>query len=121
MKKTKFCASVMVMVLFQSDAFHGTGIQELSIRGCGLTNLSQGAFAGLERTLQLLDLEANNLTEFPHHMLHEFYLLHTLTLRENKLSPISLDGTLKDFQYSIYRLDLSGPEMGVTSLQDLHR
>jgi hypothetical protein len=96
-------------------------MQDLSIRGCGLSNLSQGAFAGLERTLQLLDLGANNLTEFPYHVVHGFDFLHTLILRENKLSPISLDGTLKDFQYSIYRLDLSGPEMGVTSLQDLHR
>jgi len=107
--------------LFQSDAFRDAKIRELSVQGCGLTNLSQAAFAGLEATLQLLDLGANNLTDFPHHLFHEFDFLHTLTLWDNKLPPISLTDTLRGFQYSLHHLDLNGPEMGITSLQDLHR
>jgi hypothetical protein len=109
------------LTLFQSDAFQGARVRELSIRGCGLTNLSEGAFAGLEATLQLLDLGANNLTDFLHHLFNDFDFLRTLTLQGNRLPPISSADTLKGFQYSLYRLDLSGPEMGIASFQDLRR
>ena len=110
-----------ILAQFQADAFSNTGIQELSIQGCGLTNLSQGAFAGLEKSLQLLDLGANNLTDFPHHLFHAFNFLHILTLRGNKLSPFSPEYSLQDFQASLNFLDISGSDMGITSLQGLYR
>jgi len=75
----------------------------------------------MQKSLQLLDLGANNLTDFPHHLFHEFNFLQTLTLRENKLSPFSPAYDLQDFQASLNFLDISGPDMGITSLQDLHR
>ena len=106
---------------FQNDAFRDARIRELSLRSCGLAELSQGAFGGLEPTLQLLDLSANNLTDFPKHLFHEFDFLRTLNLRDNKLPPINPSDTLNGFQYSVYRLDMSGLKMGVSSLQDLRR
>ncbi|XP_069668870.1 chaoptin isoform X2 [Periplaneta americana] len=109
------------LVSIQSDAFRDSRIRELSLRGCRLSDLSTAAFAGLEATLQWLDLGTNNLTDFPRHLFHEFDFLRTLTLKENKVPPISPADSLNGFQYSIYRLDVSGPEMGVTSLQDLRR
>jgi hypothetical protein len=54
-------------------------------------------------------------------LFYDFDFLRTLTLQGNRLPPINSADTLKGFQYSIYRLDLSGPEMGVTPLQDLRR
>ncbi|PSN49296.1 Chaoptin [Blattella germanica] len=106
-------------ILNRTDAFKEARMRELSLRSCGLTELSQGAFGGLEPTLQSLDLSANNLTDFPRHLFHEFDFLRTLTLRDNKLPSISPADTHNGFQYSVYRLDMSGPKMGITSLQDL--
>ncbi|XP_049797448.1 chaoptin [Schistocerca nitens] len=109
------------LVLVQGDAFRDAKIRELSLRDCGLSELSARAFSGLEATLQALDLSANNLTELPQQLFHEFDFLRTLSLRDNSISQVRPAETLTGFQYSLYRLDLTGRDMGITAIQDLRR
>ncbi|XP_062533586.1 chaoptin-like, partial [Armigeres subalbatus] len=47
----------------EDNAFRQAKIRDLYIRHCGLDFISTGAFAGLESSLQLLDLSGNNLTQ----------------------------------------------------------
>ncbi|XP_063227150.1 chaoptin [Bacillus rossius redtenbacheri] len=108
--------------MIEADAFRDARIRELSLRDCGVTVLSPGAFGGLEASLQQLDLYGNNLTALPHALFREFDFLKTLSLGENHLPDGALPGdSLSGFQYSLYRLDVSGRDMGVASLQDLRR
>nr|CAD7393869.1 unnamed protein product [Timema cristinae] len=104
-----------------ADAFRDARIRELSLRDCGVTALSPGAFSGLEPSLQLLDLAGNNLTVLPNHLFHDFDFLRTLYLAENRVAGVNPGDALNGFQYSLYRLDLSGRQMGVTALHDLRR
>ncbi|KAJ8882254.1 hypothetical protein PR048_018742 [Dryococelus australis] len=115
------CESIVCVVATQADAFRDARIRELSLRDCGVTALSPGAFSGLEASLQQLDMYGNNLTVMPHTLFHEFDFLKTLVLGENQLPGVLPGDSLSGFQYSLYRLDVSGRNMGVVSLQDLRR
>ncbi|CAG2065425.1 unnamed protein product [Timema podura] len=70
---------------------------------------------------KLLDLAGNNLTVLPNHLFHDFDFLRTLYLAENRVAGVNPGDALNGFQYSLYRLDLSGRQMGVTALHDLRR
>lgn len=105
----------------QGDAFRDAKIRELSLRDCGLSELSARAFSGLEASLQFLDLSSNNLTELPQQLFHEFDFLRTLSMKDNSIADVRPAETLTGFQYSLYRLDLTGRKMGVTSIQDIRR
>nr|CAD7195691.1 unnamed protein product [Timema douglasi] len=109
------------LFMVEADAFRDARIRELSLRDCGVTALSPGAFSGLEPSLQLLDLAGNNLTVLPNHLFHDFDFLRTLYLAENRVAGVNPGDALNGFQYSLYRLDLSGRQMGVTALHDLRR
>ncbi|RZF46767.1 hypothetical protein LSTR_LSTR002630 [Laodelphax striatellus] len=112
------------LALIQTDAFRDARIRELSLVDCGLQELSPSAFSGLEPTLQFLDLSGNNLTVLPPHLLTEFDFLRTLYVRDNVLYslPAPSDNRADSgFQYSLYRLDLSGRSNSPTSLQSLRR
>ncbi|XP_067012092.2 chaoptin [Anabrus simplex] len=106
----------------QVDAFRDARIRELSLRDCGLSELSPGAFNGLEGSLQWLDLSANNLTEMPHHLFQQFDSLRTVYLHDNviaqSLKPMD---NMNGFQRSLFRLDLSGKDMSIVNIQDLRR
>lgn len=53
-------------------AFESARIRELYIRHCGLSFISPASFDGLGKTLQILDISGNNLTELPKEFLKGF-------------------------------------------------
>lgn len=110
------------LALVQTDAFRDARIRELSLVDCGLQDLSPSAFSGLEPTLQLLDLSGNNLTTLPPHLLQEFDFLRTLYVKDNALISLApSDENSSGYQYSLYRLDISGRTNAPTNLQSLRR
>lgn len=70
---------------FQEDAFRNAKIKTLSLRDCSISELSPASFAGLENSLQSLDLSENNLTMISKFMLNKLDSLRFLNLRENKV------------------------------------
>lgn len=78
------------MYIFQEDAFRNAKIKTLSLRDCELIDLSPAAFAGLENSLQSLDLSENNLTMVSKFMLNKLDALRFLNLKENKVSMLLL-------------------------------
>lgn len=78
----------------QEDAFRQAKIRSLSLKDCGLTEISPVAFQGIENTLQYLDLSANNLTDLPRTIFYQFDSLRFLSLRENEVNNLN-------FQYFV--------------------
>ncbi|GLG93927.1 Chaoptin [Gryllus bimaculatus] len=135
----------------QVDAFRDAHVRELSFRGCGLADASAGAFSGLEGSLAWLDLSANNLTRLAAPLLERFGALRTLLLADNRAPGLRAlagpemggdpgrasalpggagagggagrpgDAKPPPPRSSVFRIDLSGPEMGVVDLQELNR
>jgi Leucine-rich repeat (LRR) protein len=96
-------------------------MRELYLRSCGLREISPLAFSGLENYLEVLDLSGNQITQLPDELFHRLELLKTLSLRDNALLKIDAAQLLNGFQFSLYKLDLSGSENGVVSIQHLRR
>ncbi|CAF4906675.1 unnamed protein product [Pieris macdunnoughi] len=114
----------------REDAFRNAKIRSLSLRDCGVTELSPASFAGLENTLQNLDLSENNLTMISKFMLNKLDSLRFLNLRENKVdtnllstgNPSDFSVTsVNNFQYKLFYLDISGSSPIEMSLQDIRR
>lgn len=88
------------MSVFQDGAFQNTKIRELYLVDCGIYNVSQEAFKGLEASLHTLDVSNNNITEFPVRKLQQnFNMLMKLGLRDNKIKhlfPIHIDVPVKN-------------------------
>ncbi|XP_077286802.1 leucine rich repeat containing G protein-coupled receptor chaoptin [Arctopsyche grandis] len=105
----------------REDAFRQAKIRSLSLKECGLTEISPVAFQGIENTLQYLDLSANNLTDLPRTIFYQFDSLRFLSLRENEVHNTVPSESLSGFKYALYTLDVSGSRNGITSLQDLRR
>ncbi|XP_063392648.1 chaoptin isoform X1 [Cydia fagiglandana] len=114
----------------REDAFRNAKIRTLSLRDCGITELSPAAFAGLENSLQNLDLAENNLTMISKFMLNKLDALRFLNLKENKVD-INLIATntpsefsqanFNNFQYKLFYLDVSGASSIEMSIQDVRR
>ncbi|XP_026333455.1 chaoptin isoform X2 [Hyposmocoma kahamanoa] len=120
------------MFYIREDAFRNAKIKTLSLRDCSLTDLSPAAFAGLENSLQSLDLSENNLTIVSKFMLNKLDLLRFLNLKENRIDISHLVSTtpseylstsqhLTNFQYKLFSLDLSGASSIEMSLQDVRK
>ncbi|XP_061383908.1 chaoptin isoform X2 [Danaus plexippus] len=114
----------------REDAFRNAKIKTLSLRDCGVTDLSPASFAGLENTLQSLDLSENNLTMISKFMLNKLDSLRFLNLRENKVDTNLLatnnpseysTPSINNFQYKLFFLDISGSSSLEISLQDVRR
>ncbi|KAL4716304.1 hypothetical protein ACJJTC_014784 [Scirpophaga incertulas] len=115
----------------REDAFRHAKIKSLSLRGCGITELSPAAFAGLENSLQSLDISENNLTMISRFMLNKLDSLRFLNLKENKVdinllatntAPADYSmNTFNNFQYKLFSLDVSGDNSIEMSLQDVRR
>ncbi|XP_047532172.1 chaoptin isoform X2 [Vanessa atalanta] len=115
----------------REDAFRNAKIKTLSLRDCGVTELSPASFAGLENSLQNLDLSENNLTMISKFMLNKLDSLRFLNLRENKVdtnllatnnpSEYSTTPSVNNFQYKLFYLDISGSSSLEMSLQDVRR
>lgn len=114
----------------REDAFRNAKIRSLSLKDCDITELSPASFAGLENTLQNLDLSENNLTMISKFMLNKLDSLRFLNLRENKVD-INLLTTntpsefqqpsFNNFQYKLFSLDISGANSIEMSIQDVRR
>ncbi|XP_045449309.1 chaoptin [Melitaea cinxia] len=114
----------------REDAFRNAKIKTLSLRDCGVTELSPASFAGLENCLQSLDLSENNLTMISKFMLNKLDSLRFLNLRENKVDTNLLatnnpseysTPSGNNFQYKLFYLDISGSSSLEMSLQDVRR
>ncbi|XP_023941108.2 chaoptin isoform X5 [Bicyclus anynana] len=115
----------------REDAFRNAKIKSLSLRDCGISDLSPASFAGLENSLQSLDLSENNLTMISKFMLNKLDSLRFLNLRENKVDTNLLatnnppdqfqSPAVNNFQYKLFFLDISGSSSLEMSLQDVRR
>ncbi|CAH2040712.1 unnamed protein product, partial [Iphiclides podalirius] len=114
----------------REDAFRNAKIKSLSLRDCSISDLSPASFAGLENSLQSLDLSENNLTMLSKFMLNKLDSLRLLNLRENKVdtnllttnNPSEFTPTsFSNFQYKLFFLDISGSSSLETSLQDIRK
>nr|XP_012137075.1 PREDICTED: chaoptin isoform X3 [Megachile rotundata] len=109
------------LTMIEEGAFRDSRIRELYFCDCHLMEVSSPDFAGLESSLELLDLSGNNITTLPSPVFQEYDFLRTLIFRENKIQTFSPAEVFNGFQYSLYNLDLSGKENSVVSLQDLRQ
>ncbi|XP_038217334.1 chaoptin isoform X2 [Zerene cesonia] len=114
----------------REDAFRNAKIRSLSLRDCSISELSPASFAGLENSLQNLDLSENNITMISKFMLNKLDSLRFLNLRENKIdsnllatgNPSDFSVTsVNNFQYKLFYLDISGSSPIEMSLQDIRR
>ncbi|EZA58102.1 Chaoptin [Ooceraea biroi] len=109
------------LTIIEEGAFRNSRIRELYLDDCDLLEIDSANLAGLESSLELLDVSGNNLTTLPHRLFQEFDFLRTLIFRENRIDTFSPTEVFNGFQYSLYHLDLSGKQNGIISLQDLRQ
>ncbi|CAK9809946.1 chp [Anthophora quadrimaculata] len=109
------------LTMIEEGTFRDSRIRELYFSDCDLMEVGSPDFAGLESSLELLDLSGNNITMLPSPIFQEYDFLRTLIFRENKIQTFSPAEVFNGFQYSLYNLDLSGKENSVINLQDLRQ
>lgn len=71
--------------IISDNAFQSARIRELYIRHCRLDFIEPSAFAGLESSLQTLDMSGNNITTLPEKLFSSFDLLGVVNVKDNKL------------------------------------
>lgn len=79
------------------------------------------AFEGLENYLELLDLSENSISMIPKDVFHQFKYLRVLSIRDNMVQRFNPTEVFNGFQFTLHKLDLSGPQNDPVSLQDLRR
>ncbi|CAL1688585.1 unnamed protein product [Lasius platythorax] len=109
------------LTMIEEGTFRDSRIRELHFSDCDLLEINSANLAGLESTLELLDVSGNNITTLPNRLFQDFDFLHTLIFRENRINTFSPTEIFNGFQYSLYNLDLSGKQNGMISLQDLRQ
>ncbi|XP_051160683.1 chaoptin isoform X1 [Leptopilina boulardi] len=114
------------ITVVEEGAFRDSRIHELYFTDCDLLEVNSENFAGLESSLELLDLSGNNITELPPHLFQEFDFLRTLIFRENNIDSFApatnnVSEVFNGFQYSLYNLDLSGKKNSMVALQNLRQ
>lgn len=108
--------------IVSDNAFQPARIRELYIRHCRLDFIEPSAFAGLESSLQVLDISGNNITTLPEKLFTSFDFLGHVNVKDNKISSIfPKTGAHVAFQSDLYQLDVSGDRNGPTNLQDVKR
>ncbi|XP_018322079.2 chaoptin [Agrilus planipennis] len=105
----------------EQNAFRPAKIKELYMRGCEINEISPLAFDGLENSLHVLDLSGNNITALHHEIFHRFDVLRTVSLKDNLITDFNPVETFNGFQYTLYKLDISGTKNALISIQDLRR
>ncbi|XP_037026425.1 chaoptin isoform X1 [Bradysia coprophila] len=103
------------------EAFRPARITELYIRHCSLQYISPLAFEGLGNSLQILDISANNISSLPENLFDNFDVFRVLNLKDNRLKALNPADAFNGFQYTLLKLDMSGEQNPVTSLQELRR
>lgn len=109
------------LTMIEEGTFRDSRIRELYFSDCDLLEINSANLAGLESTLELLDVSGNNITVLSNRLFQDFDFLHTLIFRENRINTFSPTEIFNSFQYSLYNLDLSGKQNSVVSLQDLRQ
>lgn len=108
--------------IISDNAFQSARIRELYIRHCRLDFIEPSAFAGLESSLQVLDISGNNITTLPDKLFNSFDFLGHINVKDNKISSIFPQGVgFASFQSDLFQLDLSGDRNGPTNLQDIKK
>ncbi|KAJ1520527.1 hypothetical protein ONE63_003648 [Megalurothrips usitatus] len=102
----------------QEKAFREAHIRELWIRDCRLTYIHPDAMAGLEGYLQVLHLQANNLTQLPAQILARLDQLRELNVRDNQLPDLDADVLFQAFRDRVQRVDVGGRKNGAVGLQE---
>lgn len=94
--------------IIQSRAFESlTNLHMLNLKGAGLSNLSIDAFAGLESTIQTLDLSDNQLQRIPTEEINSLVKLEELSIGQNQFQVIAA-GAFNGLG-KLRRIDISGP------------
>ncbi|XP_065076627.1 chaoptin-like isoform X2 [Ochlerotatus camptorhynchus] len=101
------------------NAFRQAKIRELYIRHCGLDFISPDAFAGLETSLQVLDLSGNNLTHLADDLFHDFDYLRFLNLKDNVIKQFDQRNTSPFAGLNLYKLDTTGNQNQPFTLKEL--
>lgn len=100
------------------SAFQSARIRELYIRHCKLDFIEPSAFAGLESSLQVLDMSGNNITTLPEKVLRLDFL-SLLNVKDNLIRSVLPQSA--GFTSDVQRLDVSGEKMDAYNLQELRR
>ena len=70
----------------EDHAFLDVGVKELDFHNCHIGNLNPGAFRGLERILESLDLSSNRLSFLPTNVFEDFDMIRKLSVSNNMLA-----------------------------------
>ncbi|CAH1127122.1 unnamed protein product [Ceutorhynchus assimilis] len=105
----------------EDNAFRQARIRELYLRSCGITHVDPAAFAGLENVLEVLDLSGNNISLLPTDVFQRFQYIKALMLKDNMVTNWNIMDTMNGFQFSLYKLDLSGVDNALVNMQNLRR
>lgn len=70
----------------KEGTFGDSRIRELYLSDCDLLEINSANLAGLESSLELLDVSGNNITALPNRLFQEFDFLRTLVFRENRIN-----------------------------------
>ena len=102
----------------ENNAFLGTGMRELDLHNCHISKVKPGAFRGLERSLESLDLSSNRLSILPASVFEDFDSIKKLTLSDNMLA-ISPNISFSGFRYTIEDLELQGDHMRYVPMREM--
>lgn len=98
-------------------AFAQTAIKHLDVSNGFVDALLPASFQGLEKSLEVLDLSANRLSELPEDVFLGFDNIHRLRLNDNMLN-LSPNVTFNGFRYKIKDLELQGEDMRYVPLEE---
>jgi len=104
--------------IIRAGAFLDTRVRSLNFRNCKLKDVQSGAFRGLERSLEVLDMGSNHLSILSPSLLDDFDNIKQLRLGNNMLA-LRPNNTFSSFKYSIEELELSGEHMQYVPMREL--
>lgn len=102
----------------QDNAFLETRIRELDLHNCLISNIQPGAFRGLERSLESLDLSSNRLSILPTNLFDDFDSIKRLSLSNNMLA-VQPNISFTGFRYIIEELQLEGEHMRYVPMREM--
>lgn len=80
---------IRCVINLKEGTFRDSRIRELYFSDCDLLEINSANLAGLESTLELLDVSGNNITVLSNRLFQDFDFLHTLIFRENRINTFS--------------------------------